>query len=111
MNFVESMLLVGQIDREDLENSFSKQKAMEELAEKDSSIAMEITSSASLVARPTPIRFLETTPLIQIHLLFITMRLTRGYVTKNGKLKGVITRQALRSAVYESAAKRTILGD
>jgi hypothetical protein len=31
-------------------------------------------------------------PLTQIHMLFIMMRLSHGYVVKKGKLVGVITR-------------------
>jgi len=107
----DSMLLVGQIDRDALEDALKKRKDLQELAEHDSAVAMAISNSASLIARPTPIRFLETTPLIQIHLLFITLRLTKGYVTKNGKLKGMISREALRTAIYDSGARRTILGD
>lgn len=35
----------------------------------------------------------------QIHMLFITFRLTEGYVTSNGSLVGVINRDTLKHAI------------
>jgi H+/Cl- antiporter ClcA len=48
-----------------------------------------------------PIQFLPKTPLAQIHILFITFRLVTAFVTKNGKLEGVIRRSALLRAVQQ----------
>ncbi len=48
-----------------------------------------------------PIHFEPETPLTQVHLLFISMRLHNGFVTKHGKLIGVITRRALQQAITQ----------
>jgi hypothetical protein len=48
-----------------------------------------------------PIHFEPETPLTQVHLLFISMRLHNGFVTKHGKLIGTITRRALQQAITQ----------
>lgn len=48
---------------------------------------------------PLPIQIVDILPLTEIHMLFITFRLTEGYVTSNGSLVGVINRDTLKHAI------------
>jgi len=110
VNNEEGLLLLGTVNRDYLEKSIreyeSKPKFDMKLLE---GVDVEIHEDSvikkprleHIIIQPTPIRFLESTPLTQIHLLFITLRLSNAFVTSNGKLKGVITRQSLREAIIK----------
>eukprot|EP01117_Protostelium_nocturnum_P008001 TRINITY_DN284_c1_g1_i1.p1 TRINITY_DN284_c1_g1~~TRINITY_DN284_c1_g1_i1.p1 ORF type:complete len:790 (+),score=189.64 TRINITY_DN284_c1_g1_i1:122-2491(+) len=62
-----------------------------------------------VIVKTTPVRFMEMHPIYQVHLLFVVMRLTHGFVVRNGKLKGVITRNKLRDTIYELDKKSTLI--
>lgn len=61
--------------------------------------------------KPAPIRFSVGQPLNEIHLLFITMKLTHGFVVKRGELVGVITRPRLKEEISKADRSMTLLGD
>mmetsp|Transcript_5706 Transcript_5706/g.7984 ORF Transcript_5706/g.7984 Transcript_5706/m.7984 type:complete len:773 (-) Transcript_5706:55-2373(-) len=111
----ETKLLVGTIERENLEMAYNDYQAKQvhrtSEDEHGGEGLLQRHGTASLVIKPTPIRFVESTPLIQIHLLFTTMRLSNAFVTRNGALRGMITRQGLKAAIERVDKKNTILND
>lgn len=52
-----------------------------------------------------PFTFAPQTSLEQVHGCFITLRLSNGWVTRNGKVLGTITRLKLMEMCSESAEK------
>jgi len=90
VNTSDAMLLMGTVNRDQLEKLV-----------RESITESKEESPQSPEIRSTPIRFLETTALTQIHLLFITLRLSYGFVTANGKLRGVITRTILQDTIIK----------
>eukprot|EP01117_Protostelium_nocturnum_P010277 TRINITY_DN3695_c0_g2_i1.p1 TRINITY_DN3695_c0_g2~~TRINITY_DN3695_c0_g2_i1.p1 ORF type:complete len:818 (-),score=252.61 TRINITY_DN3695_c0_g2_i1:1784-4237(-) len=119
----DDMLLVGTIDREALlrlKDYQDKVKLYNQLKnpkgeEEETPIDLVrqqlpyLPKPPLIVIRSTSIRFVESHPLNQIHLLFITMRLTHGYVTRNGQLMGVITRAHLKDIIYKLDGHLTLL--
>lgn len=111
----ESMILVGIIERRILENYVLRVSTMEQedartvysetegLPGLDMRVGLTITS--------IPIQVSEDTPLSQIHMLFINLRLFQAYVTKNGKLLGIIKRRRLREVLDEKNSVFTYLNE
>jgi len=48
---------------------------------------------------PLPIQIVDSMAITDIHMLFITFRLTEGYVTHYGSLVGLINRDILKQAI------------
>ncbi len=61
--------------------------------------------------KPAPVRFSVGQPLNEIHLLFMTMKHTHGFVVKRGELVGVITRPRLKEEIFKADRSMTLLGD
>eukprot|EP01118_Nematostelium_gracile_P017641 TRINITY_DN7606_c0_g1_i1.p1 TRINITY_DN7606_c0_g1~~TRINITY_DN7606_c0_g1_i1.p1 ORF type:complete len:333 (-),score=79.07 TRINITY_DN7606_c0_g1_i1:94-1092(-) len=111
-----SPLLIGTVDREILEQLrqyHDRTDAPPALETMDSSgnLVTGPSEAPTLFIRPTPIRFVTTTPLAQMHILFSTIKLPTAYVTQNGKLKGVITRTTLKKAIEQTDRKMTLFKD
>ncbi|PRP77988.1 hypothetical protein PROFUN_14108 [Planoprotostelium fungivorum] len=119
----EDMLLVGTVDREslvrlkDYQDKVKLYNRLRDPNQEGGETPIELVRQQlpylpkppSIVIRSTSIRFVESHPLNQIHLLFITMRLTHGYVTRNGMLMGVITRVHLKDVIYKLDGHLTLL--
>jgi hypothetical protein len=79
--------------------------------DEDSSLSEsdEIVPAGPLPIKPVPIQILDEMPVTHVHMLFITMCLSEAYVTRNGVLEGVITRDRLKEAISEHKDPMRIL--
>ncbi|PRP81169.1 Chloride Channel (ClC) Family [Planoprotostelium fungivorum] len=133
VNDYDAMLLVGTISATDLVDLHGRVKVKEgEKEKKEEEQPMRVKAKMRLKEighdskkverknkmkghkqaieiRSTPVRFVENHPVSQVHMLFCVMRITHGYVTRNGKLIGVITRKKLRDAIYQADKKGTLI--
>lgn len=48
---------------------------------------------------PVPIQILDEMPMPYVHMLFITLKLSDAYVTKKGRLNGLISRETLKQVI------------
>jgi chloride channel 2 len=70
-----------------------------EFLDKQRKKKFDIRHKLKQIIQGAPIQFQPDTPLSQVHLFFITLRLQNAFVTKNGKLAGMISRDALQKAI------------
>jgi hypothetical protein len=112
------MLLIGTVDREILEQQTDFHKQLEhpsvpvDLTSENQDTPLKISQQPpKLFIRPAPIRFVGTTPLAQMHILFSTIKLQQAFVTANGRLKGVISRKQLKECIDKLDHKLTLLKD
>jgi H+/Cl- antiporter ClcA len=92
-----SVFAVINPQNEHLLGTFERTEAMELLTEMTRNEAAKI----QLKYVPTPVTILETTPLKQLHLFFITMRLRFAFVTRDGIPVGLILRGSFSNALEE----------
>jgi len=127
------MLLVGSVKRSELDESCQKyfdkhrfiqrelsfagsQRNLQEMLKKydkkisdhPSNLLESVDQTADVKMQSAPIQLLETTSLAEVHLLFITMRLSVGYVTRQGRVVGIVTRKALKQTIAKKDKHLTI---
>jgi predicted transcriptional regulator len=102
----ETMILIGTVERRNLEDYVYKmsnpQEEVRTLYSQQEALPDMNETSAGLTITSIPIQVSEDTPLSQIHMLFINLRLFQAFVTKNGKLLGIIKRKKLREVLDET---------
>jgi hypothetical protein len=82
-----------------LEQLEAEGRSTQKYLEKQRKRTFDIRKRIKKLIQSAPIQFQLDTPLNQIHLFFITLRLPNAFVTKNGKLVGMITRDALQKSI------------
>jgi len=113
----ESMTLLGYIEKVPLEQAYKDYCVLREKLKnqnsnrEDMSLLSENCSSLSNFVKVMPLQLLENTPIGEIHLLFITLRLSHVFVTRQGILVGVISRNGLKEKISAMDSKSTLLGD
>ena len=82
-----------------LDEIIAQGKSTAEFLDKQRKKKFDIRHKLKQIIQGAPIQFQPDTTLSQVHLFFITLRLQNAFVTKNGKLAGMITRDALQKAI------------
>jgi len=102
----ETMILLGTVDRTFLkkvrEEYFAQRRQIQlQLLHAPEAFKFDIPENYSIKydITPVPVQLMENTPLTQIHLLFINMRLSHALVISNGKLVGRVKRTDLMKLV------------
>ena len=116
-HYLDNMLLVGSLDRDELEKVVLEGSHLEETIRK-SKLEIELSTidmqndniPANIIKiKSPPIQISETTPLYHVHVLFITLRLFHAFVTKSGRVTGVVSRNNLKKHIDEANAQLTLM--
>eukprot|EP01119_Soliformovum_irregulare_P016972 TRINITY_DN4996_c0_g1_i4.p1 TRINITY_DN4996_c0_g1~~TRINITY_DN4996_c0_g1_i4.p1 ORF type:complete len:595 (-),score=108.49 TRINITY_DN4996_c0_g1_i4:40-1824(-) len=101
----DTMILLGIVERTTFEKVqaeyFQKRRDVQkDLVQATDAFKFDIPDSPDgNLMQTVPIQLSEDTPLMQIHQVFITMRLPSAYVTRNGRLLGRVSRGDLKRII------------